>query len=329
MSAALILAAVALAWRMPGAPRPGGRAFREALPSFVCAGLAVAVRPVSLAAAAGLVAAWALRTARWREPRAPVLAAGLVGLLAPLVPQALARRAQTGAFLPLVDSGLYRDQAAWGMRALKYGTLVMDGRMPFLLWTNPLYRGAATPAEFAARDPLAYVGTLFLHGFAMVDRDLPFTYVTDLDPWYARPIAVANLLLLGLAVAALAAVAARLVRRRALDEPGFAAAAVVLVGGASLAACLPVAVEARFGAPVQALAPAAIALGLAGLRGPEAARTRRAVLAGAALLAGGGLVLSGWFAGRRTNPPDLRALSPAAVSREASPAPAPPPPRGR
>jgi 4-amino-4-deoxy-L-arabinose transferase-like glycosyltransferase len=323
LSAALILAAVALAWRMPGASRPGGPWLRETLPSFLCAGLAVAVRPANLAAAAGLAAAWALRTVRWKEPRVRALAAGFLAFVAPLLPQALARRAQTGAFLPLVDSGLYRDQAAWGMRALKYGTLVADGHTPFLLWSNPLYRGAATPAEFAAHDPLAYAGTLFLHGFAMVDRDLPFTYVTDLRPWYARPLAIANLLLLGFAVAALAAAATRVVRRRTLDEAAFAVLALVLVGGAYVAVYLPVAVEARFGAPLQALAPAAIGLGVAAKRGASPARARRARLAGAALLAAAAVVLSAWIDRQRSNPPDLRGLSPV-LSGEAPRAPEPP-----
>lgn len=335
VSAALILAAVALAWRMPGAPRPGA-AWRETLPSFLCAGLAVAVRPANLAAAAGLAVAWAVRAVRWREPRARgLVAAVLVGLAVPLAPQMIARRAQTGAFLPLVDSGLYRDQAAWGMRVLKYGTLVADGRTPFLVWTNPLYRGAATPGEFAARDPLAYAGTLLMHGFAMVDRDLPFTYVTDLHPWYARPLAVANLLLLAFALVLLVAAGTRVVRRvaktpgsppiRTFDEPAFAALSLVLVGGAYAAVYLPVAVEARFGAPLQALAPAAIALGVAELRGASSPGTRRAVFAGAALLAAGGVVLSARIDRQRSNPRDLRGLWPEVSGASASPAPGPDP----
>src|SRR5512135_2230042 len=141
------------------------------------------------------------------------------------------------------------------MRSLKDGTLVVDGRPPFLLYANPLYRGAAAPADFALHDPLAYAGTLVLHGFAMLDRDLPFTYVTDVSPWYRAPVAIANLLLLALAAAGLAAslgrLAARerragvraehgegrtpeetLARRRALDERGFVAVSVALVGAA-------------------------------------------------------------------------------------------------
>ncbi len=326
VSAALILAAAALAWRMPGAPRPGA-AWRETFPSFLCAGLAVAVRPANLAAAAGLAVAWAVRAARWREPRVRGLAAALVGFAVPLAPQMLARRAQTGAFLPLVDSGLYRDQAAWGMRVLKYGTLVADGRTPFLVWANPLYRGAATPGAFAGRDPLAYAGTLLLHGFAMVDRDLPFTYVTDLHAWYARPLAVANLLLLAFALVLLVAAGTRVVRRgrRTFDEPAFAAVALLLVGGAYAAVYLPVAVEARFGAPLQALAPAAIALGIAELCGAPSPGTRRAVFAGAALLAAGGVVLSAWIDRQRSNPPDLRGLWPEISGASANPAPGPEP----
>jgi hypothetical protein len=310
LSAALILLSVAFAWRMPDARRPP---WTEAFSSFLCAGLAVAVRPANLAAAAALAAAWALRAARWKEFRVRALLAAAAAFLGPILPQALLRRAQTGAFFPLVDAGLYRDQTVWGMRVLKFGTLVVDGKTPFLLWTNPLYRGAAAPAEFALRNPLAYAGTLFLHGFAMVDRDLPFTDVNDLAAWYARPIAIANLLLLGFAAVAVAVAAARLVRRRALDEPAFAAVAIALVGGAYTAVYLPVAVEARFGAPLQALAPAAIGLGIAAARDFLGRRARRGALAMAVLLAAGGIELSAWIDRQRINPPDLRALSPAAA----------------
>jgi hypothetical protein len=325
LSAALILAAVALAWRLPDAARPAAPAAPLALASILCAGFAVAVRPANVGALAGLAAAWALRTWRWREPAGRLLLAAAIGVLAPLVPQAIARHAQTGAYLPLVEPALYRDQAAWGMRVLKYGTLVVDGRPPFLLSTNPLDRGASTPGEFAAQHPFAYAGTLFLHGFALLDRDLPFTYVTRVDAWYRVPVAFANLLLIGLALAGLVAAGARLARRKTLDEPAFAVLSIVLVGGAYLALYLPVAVESRFGAPLQALAPALAVAGLASLRDSPAARTRRAALALAlsAVTACGGLALSAWIARHRMNPPDLSALSASGVRRPESPAPRP------
>ena len=336
LSAALILAAVALTWRCPEG-RPPGAPAALSLPSFLCAGFAVAVRSPNVAAVAGLAAAWALRTWRWKEAKRRLLVAAAVGLLAPLVPQAIARHAQTGAYLPLVEPGLYRDQAAWGMRVLKYGTLVVDGRPPFLLTANPLDRGAATPGEFAAHHPLAYAGTLFLHGFALLDRDLPFTYVTDVDPWYRVPITFANLLLVGLALTGLGAAAMRLARRPArtrespaigaLDERAFVSVSTALVAAAYLAVYLPVAVESRFGAPLQALAPVLAVAGLASLTGPSATRTRRAALAMAALAACGGLALSSWIARHRSNPPDLRALSAPDFRPPESPASAAPPAR--
>jgi hypothetical protein len=324
LSAALILVAVALAWRIPGEFRRG-RTGRELLPSFLCAGAAMAIRPANLAVAAGLAAAWALRAWRWRDIRSGALLVAPLALIAPLVPQALIRRAQTGAALPLVDPGLYREQVGWGMRALKYATLVVDGRPPSLVYRNPLYRGASTPAEFAARDPLAYLGTLLLHAFGILDRDLPFTYVTDLHPWYQRPIAFANLFLVALAAAGVVLGTAGIVRRRVLDERAFVVVATTLVGGAYLAIYLPVAVEARFGAPLQAFIPTMIVVLLAIL--PAWSRpARRRLLAGASLAACAGLALSAWMERQRSNPPNLQeALSPGSITRPAAPALAPVP----
>lgn len=345
ISAVLILAAVALSWRRPGEASARRLASAEALTSFLCAGAAAAVRPANLAIVAGLAAAWAIRAWRWREGGLRMLLAAATGLAAPLVPQALLRRAQTGALLPLFEPGLYREQATWGMRAIKYGTLVMDTRPPFLLYVNPLYGGAATPAEFALRDPLGYAGTLLLHAFAMLDRDLPFTYVTDLRPWYGTPVAAANFVVLLLALAGLATAAARIAarrrhagvraehregrtpqrsiaRRRSLDERSFVAVATALAGGAYLAVYLPVAVEARFGLPLQALAPAPIVCLLAALRDRERARSRTALLAGTVAALWGSVALSAWIARHRTNPADLRSqLEPAGVSRSEGRAP--------
>jgi hypothetical protein len=217
------------------------------------------------------------------------------------------------------------------MRALKYGTLVVAGRPPFLLYSNPLYRGASGPAEFALHDPLAYAGTLFLHGFAMVDRDLPFTYVTNLEPWYRVPLALANLLLLALAIAGLAASVLRIARRRELDDRGFVALSIALVGAAYLAVYLPVAVEARFGLALQALAPALVVELLASLSGPRKAASRGATVAFATLAVAAGVGLSAWIARQRSNPEELRAallpppISPAAPGAPATPAPTPRP----
>src|SRR5262249_4732789 len=149
---------------------------------------------------------------------------------------------------------LYSLQAAWGMGALKYATLLISDRSPFLVYTNPFFRGDPTPAAFLGRHPLGYAATLALHGFGILDHDFPFTYVTDLDPWYRWPVSLVNFLLLYLGFAGLVAGLARAALRRRLDEEGFLPLATALVAGAYAALYLPVEVESRFGLALQALA---------------------------------------------------------------------------
>jgi hypothetical protein len=97
--------------------------------------------------------------------------------------------------------------------------------------------------------------------------------------------------------------AARLVRRRSLDESGLVLVGAVLVGGAYALVYLPVAVEGRFGLPLFALMTPLLVWGLAWLRGPGGSRRARAVAVVVALLSLAGCGgLSAWLASKRTNP---------------------------
>jgi len=302
VSALLILLAVAFSWR---APDPSGHDESAWAPflSFLCASAAVAVRPANIVVLVALVLVWVARAIRWRDLGVRQAAAALAGALPPFLPQMWINYSMFGTFNPLIERHLYRMQASWGMGALKYATLVMPDRSPFLVYTNPLYRGDPSPAAFLAKHPIGYAATLALHGFGILDHDFPFTYVTELKTRYIGLVSAANFLLLYLAAAGALAVALRALLRRELDEGAFAVAATALVAGAYAALYLPVEVESRFGLPLQALAAPMIAAGFAVLAGPGRRRTARALVAAGALPC---VVAAFWLSARigrhRTNP---------------------------
>ena len=90
-----------------------------------------------------------------RPARAHV-AAGLAGLVPPFLPQAAINYFTFGVANPLTRKNLYPLQTSWGMGALKYATMVVPGKSPFLVYGNPLYRGDASPAAFLLRHPAHY-----------------------------------------------------------------------------------------------------------------------------------------------------------------------------
>jgi len=320
LSAVLILVSVALSWRAPGRERPFSPV-RQIFLSFFFAAAAVAVRPANIVIVAALVLVWAVRALRWKDVGLAGAGAALAGLIPPLLPQVLINHRLFGTLNPLIEKDLYRRQAIWGMAALKYATLARTDHSPSLVYPNPLYHGDATPALFLRNHPLHYLATLALHGFGMLDPDLPFTYVTDLEPWYRWPLGVFVYLLVYAAFAATLFSALRMIRRRELDAGGFVVLSAVLVAGACLALYLPVEVESRFGLPLVALATPLIVAGAALLRdGRALARPARALLLLGALLAVlGGVSLSLWISTTRTNPQIERP----AVSGQPSPQPSP------
>ncbi|HVQ53582.1 MAG TPA: hypothetical protein VMT25_00305, partial [Thermoanaerobaculia bacterium] len=303
LSAVLILASVALAWKAPARERRGAPRIQIFL-SFFFAAAGVAIRPANIVVVAALVLVWAIRAVRWRDVGLAGAGAAIAGLVPPFIPQVLINHRLFGTFNPLIEKDLYRQQANWGMGALKYATLVQPDQSPFLVYVNPLYRGDATPALFLRHHPLRYLATLALHGFAMIDPDLPFTYVTDLAPWYRWPLAVFSYLLVYAALCGSLLGLARILRRRELGADTFVVVSSVLVAGACLVLYLPVEVEGRFGLPLLALATPLAVAGVALARsGPPRRRSATAFFALGALAAVvGGVVLSRWISTMRTNP---------------------------
>lgn len=303
LSAVLILVGVALAWKAPAHERPRAPT-RQIFLCFFFAAASVAVRPANIVIVAALVLVWAIRAARWRDVGLEGVGAGVAGLIPPFLPQILINHRLFGTFNPLIEKDLYRQQAGWGMGALKYATLVQPDQSPFLVYTNPLYHGDASPAAFLQHHPLRYLATLALHGFGMIDPDLPFTYVTNLAPWYRWPLSVFSYLLVYAAFAGALVGIARILRRRELDAGTFVALSSVLVAGASFALYLPVEVEGRFGLPLLVLATPLAVAGAALVRGgPPLRRSAKALFALGALAAVlGGVCLSRWISTTRTNP---------------------------
>jgi hypothetical protein len=322
LSAVLIQLAVALSWKRPDESVPGpllplpaargeGRGeglrprLRQPFLAFLCAGCAAAVRPANAAVAAALAVVWLVRAVRWRDVGLRSIGAALAGLVPPLLPQLLINVRVFGRWTPLLANPLYEQQTRWGMGGLKYATLVVPGRTPFLIYPNPFYRGDPDPISFLRHHPFSYLATLAAHGFALIDADLPYTYVTDLDPWYRWPITLAGCVILFLALvgAATAAIhAGRLERTRALDEEGFVFLSTAIVAAAYVVVYLPVEVEARFGLPVYLLATPFAAAGLYALARGGSTRLRWLALAAAPAFLAGAIVLSSWFAGLRKNP---------------------------
>jgi hypothetical protein len=304
LSAALVLAAVALTWRTPD-EGPDGPPLARPFFSFLAAAFAAMVRPANVVVIVAIGIVWILRGLAFRDFTRRHVAAAAAGLVPPFLPQLAINFLTFGTFNPLIGKNLYHLQAEWGMRALKYATLVIPGKSPLLVYANPLYRGDPTPGTFLVHHPAHYAATLLLHGFGLIDRDLPFTYATDLGAWYRLPLALANFLVLYLAAAGLAVGLARLVRRRRMDEPAFVTAGTALVAAAYFALYLPVEVECRFGVALQALATPLIVGGMAAVAGPGELRrrVRVAVLALAPVAIAAALALSAWVTRQRVNVP--------------------------
>lgn len=274
LSAVLVLAALVLSIE-PGRP------VRRALLAFLCAGLAVAVRPVNLILLPAFAIVWFLRARAYGEPLRRVIAPAFGAVLLALLPQLVSNVRAYGAWTPLLVERLYGEQVGWGMGILKYGTLVAPGLDPQLVYKNPFYPGAGSPAEFLRIRPGGYLATLGLHGFAMFDQDFPFTFITDMRPAYRWPLSLWNYAYLYLAGIGLAVGPATWRR----EGPRLYFAGALLITLAYVAICLPIAVENRFSLPLYlVLAPATVAAG-AWLSGRRAGTVLAVAIAGAGFVA--------------------------------------------
>ncbi len=287
VSAALILLAVLRSVETDGSPK------RRAFGAFLWAGLSVAVRPANLSVVPALVLIWILRKRLCRERPARTLATGAAALALALLPQLQGNVRAYDAWTPLLPDHLYGDQARWGMSMLKYGTLVIPGVRPELVYENPFYAGgAASPTAFLRAQPLRYAATLVLHGFALVDQDFPFSFITNPRPRSRWPISLWNYGFLFLAGCGLASGLARW--RAQSTEARLYLAAAATTGLAYLAVYLPVAVESRFSLPLYLIASPAAASSLVGLWG-RPLRTLVPVAAAAAAFIAACFWLSLWL----------------------------------
>jgi hypothetical protein len=262
----------------PGAP--GRRAFGAVL----WAGLAVAVRPANLVVLPALGIVWILRARLYGEPlRRAILPAALAVALA-LSPQMVSNGRWYGRWTPVTVDALYADQTVWGMAILKYGTLVMPGRPPQLVYRNPFYPpGVSRPAEFLRRSPRNYLATLGLHAFALFDQDLPFTYVRNVRPAYRWPLSLLNYAYLYLCIVGLVIGLGR--SRGAAPSVRLYFWSAAIVCAAYVVLYLPVAVETRFSLPVYLLLAPACVFAIAWLSQRRSGTIVAMTIAGAGFLA--------------------------------------------
>jgi hypothetical protein len=233
-----------------------GHASRRALLAFLAAGLAVAVRTANLALLPALAILWIVRARQYEERALRNLAFGALTVVLTLLPQLYGNVKAYGEWSPLPASHIYREQVRWGTGILKYATLVVPGQEPTLVYGNPLRpEGVDSPFAFLRARPLGYVRTLAAHGFAMIDQDLPFTFIENPRPAYRWPLSLANyafFYLSGLGLVVL------LFEGRRTPSRIYAVGAT-LFALALFAIYLPVAVENRFSLPLYVLlAPAAV-----------------------------------------------------------------------
>ena len=237
-----------------------GKTKRRAVLSFLAAGASAAVRPANLVILPALALLWVLRARLYGERRelwrSLALGAACVALV--LIPQLHGNVKAWDAWTPLLVERLYGAQTVWGTAILKYATLVVPGREPELVYPNPMRpEGVWTPRQFLRERPLGYLKTLGAHGFALIDHDFPFAYVTGPPPPWRWPLALANYAFLFLSALGLAA----LLRDRATraSPAGLYAAGATLYALALVAVYLPVAVETRFSLPLYVILPPAAA----------------------------------------------------------------------
>lgn len=258
--------------------------------ALFCAGLAVMLRPASLAVAPVIVGIWIGRAVLFRDVHWSALLVALLAFGLPFVPQAWSNERAFGVAHPLIVGNLYGDQMAWGLKYLKYATLAVPGAPSTLFYDNPL----RPPPELSASEvlrqyPGAYLATLAIHAFALVDQDFPFTFIRDVDPWYRWPLSVLNYVFLLGALVGLA-----LGLRGPAHRPGdqlrrqrFTLLALASAALAVVAIYLPTAVESRFSLPLHLLLAPSFAL--------AAVRVYAAVpTAGAWRLSLGTLAVAAW-----------------------------------
>ncbi len=256
-----------------------GSTRRRAVLAFLAAGASVAVRPANIVILPALGLLWILRSRLYRERLAGSFALGALAAALTLAPQLHGNVKAWDEWTPLLVDRLYSAQASWGTGILKYGTLVVPGREPQVVYRNPLRpEGVATPGEFVRERPLAYLRTLGAHAFALVDHDFPFTYITAPPPAWGWALALANYAFLFLSILGLGL----LLARERNSPASLYGAGAALFSAALVAVYLPVAVESRFSMPLYVILPPAAVYALSWL-----SKRRSGTIVAIAILGGG------------------------------------------
>jgi hypothetical protein len=275
LPAALVMYLAAVLSLPSRTPESQRRVCLLAAAALCCTGIAVMLRPSSLAIAPVVVGIWLVRVVVARNASWYALALGLLAFAVPFLPQMWSNARHYEVASPLIVRSLYRDQLVWGLQYAKYGTLVIPGLPNTLFYVNP-FRPTGDVNEIGRviiAEPGAYLATLAVHAFGMLDQDYPLTYIRDVDPWYRWPLSVLNyLFFLGALVGVLVSV------RRAVGACSEAerrqhvvVVALSVTALAVVAIYLPTAVESRFSLPLYLLFAAPCVL--AARRAPELVAT--------------------------------------------------------
>lgn len=261
---AALLVYLAVALSLPQRrPEPASRVIPLAAAVLLCAGCAVMLRPAMLLAAVAVVGIWIARAAFYRDVPWIALPVALLALALPFVPQAWSNHRAFGVAHPLVVSSLYETQLIWGLMYLKYATLLVPGVTSSVYYDNPFRPPPElTPSEALLAYPGAYLVTVAIHAFALVDQDYPFAYIRDVDPWYRWPLSVLNYVFflgafVGIAIGLRGTTqqSGEPLRRQRFGLLGLCGVAVAVT-----AIYLPTAVESRFALPLHLLLAPASAL---------------------------------------------------------------------
>ena len=211
--------------------------------SLFLAGCGAMIRPASVVFVPMLIVFWAARRIRWRAW--PAL---LVGGALPFVPQLVNNWRLFGKLSPLIVQNLYTQQSAWGIKYLKYATLVPAAPLEYF---NPWADGSETTFfSWLLVHPGRALATAGMHLFAMFDQDYAVTYIHDRHPWYRWPLGAASFAFAFIAITTLVAILVRCWRRRRLGRIGALALAIAAACSGYALLYLPTAVEARFGLPL-------------------------------------------------------------------------------
>jgi hypothetical protein len=276
--------------------RSGGARSAAAL---ILAGAATMVRPSNVTVLAVVAAARMAFHARRRELKPGLLLLLFAAAALPLLPQLAVNWRAYRKFQPLIVGSTYRELRIWGTVALKYTTSVIPGTSPLLPYMNPLSDGRYIgPREFCRERPVRCAATMALHGFAVVDHDDLFSYVSDLHPWYRWPVSVGNYVFLFLAGIG-GATAARRAWRGEISAN--LRSAFLLLGAAILFYWLlhvPALVESRYGLPLDLLATPFAVFAVATARGWPS-RRKLVATAAAVLFVAGSCLLSRWISAQR------------------------------